>query len=227
VTENVCQKNERAGIYGDGAAYNYLSYNELSENGNGILLSGSSENGLKSNNASRNIYGISLRGSKGNVLRDNVMFANSYNLRIDEGESSSAHLAASGHDFYVQDMDGSNLVDGRPICYLIDEADLVAPSVCGFLGIISCKNITALNLSISNSSAGILAVNSTNLKIADSSVSRSENGIYLKDCSAWTVKDCRAANCQIGYAASCLRTGRLRMTLPPTALRRAFGPTTL
>ncbi|NMB85438.1 MAG: hypothetical protein GYA29_04215 [Methanothrix sp.] len=222
VTENVCQKGERAGIYGDGAVYNYLSYNELSENGNGILLSGSIENGLKSNSASRNIYGISLRGSKGNVLRDNVMFANSYNLRVDEGASSSAHLAASSHDFYVQDIDESNLVDGRPVCYLINEADLVAPSVCGFLGIISCKNITASNLRISNSSAGILAVNSTDWKIVDSGISLSENGIYLKDCSAWTVKGCRAANCQIGYAASSSSDGTFKDDLASNCSEEGF-----
>lgn len=222
VTENVCQKGERAGIYGDGAVYNYLSYNELSENGNGILLSGSIENGLRSNNASRNIYGISLRGSKGNVLRDNVMFANSYNLRIDEGESSSAHLAASSHDFFVQDIDESNLVDGRPICYLIDEADLVAPAGCGFLGIISCKNITALNLSISNSSAGILAVDSNNWKIVDSSIIRSETGIYLKDCSAWTVKGCSASSCQIGYAASSSSDGTFKNDLATSCSEVGF-----
>jgi len=37
--------------------------NDLSGNGNGILLSGSAENRLEFNHASENTYGISLRGS--------------------------------------------------------------------------------------------------------------------------------------------------------------------
>ena len=72
VTENICLKNERAGIYGDGSYQNLVANNELSGNGNGILLFASDENKLESNNATQNTYGISLRGSIKNVLRGNT-----------------------------------------------------------------------------------------------------------------------------------------------------------
>ena len=208
LTENVCQKMERAGIYGDRASGNHLANNALFEDGNGILLSGCAENLLQSNNASRNTYGISLRGSIDNVLRNNTMKANAYNLRVDAGESSSASLAASRHDFFVQDIDDSNQADGRSICYLVGKANLAAPSDCGFLGIISCQNIEVANLTISNSSAGVLVVNSTACRIENSSFSQAERGVYLLDCTNWSVGSCRAADCQTGFMASESAHGR-------------------
>jgi len=202
LTENICRKIERAGIYGNGATENRLQDNSFIGNGNGILLSGSSRNNLLANNLTQNTYGISLRGSLDNVLRDNHLSANSYNLRVDAGESSSATLAPSGHDFYYQDIDESNLAEDKPIRYLMAEADKVISSDCGFLGIISCRNISASGMNITNSSVGILLVNSSDCRITNSSVARSERGYYLLDCTAWLAEDCRALACQIGYAAT-------------------------
>ncbi len=199
--ENVCRKIERAGIYGDSAFGNYLANNSLSENGNGILLSSSAKNLLSSNNASRNTYGISLRGSIDNVLRDNTLTANAYNLRIDAGDASSTSLTASSHDFFIQDIDESNLADGRPICYLVGKAKLAVPSGCGFLGIISCRNIEAANMTISNSSAGVLVVNSTSCRIENSRFSFAERGIFLLNCTNLIVGSCRAVDCQTGFEA--------------------------
>lgn len=206
--ENVCRKIERAGIYGDSARENYLANNLLSENGNGILLSGSVENLLSFNNASGNTYGISLRGSIDNVLRDNVLKANDFNLRIDADEAASASPKASGQDFFNQDIDDSNLADGKPVRYLVGKANLAVPSDCGFLGIVSCRNIKAANMSISNSSAGALVVNSTSCRIENSSFSFAEKGVFLLNCSNWIVGSCRAVSCQTGFLASGSSYGR-------------------
>lgn len=197
VTENVCLKNERAGIYGDGASLNTVADNELSGNGNGILLSGSAGNWLESNNVSHNTYGISLRGSIKNVLRGNRLQGNNYNLRVETGEGTAS---ANSHDFYVQDIDGTNLVDNRSICYLVEKSNLTVPSDCGFLGLISCQDITARNLTINNSSTGVLLVNSTNCRIQDSSVSGAENCFFLLDSKACTILGCSVRDCTTGFA---------------------------
>lgn len=202
LTKNICRKIERAGIYGNGATENRLQDNSLIGNGNGILLSGSIRNTLLANNLTRNTYGISLRGSLDNVLRNNHLSANYYNLRVDAGESSSAILAPSSYDFYHQDIDESNLAEDKPICYLVAEADKVISFDCGFLGIVSCRNISAMGLNITNSSVGILLVNSSDCRIANTSVARSEKGYYLLDCTSWMAEACRALACQIGYAAT-------------------------
>jgi parallel beta-helix repeat protein len=198
VSGNICQKNERAGIFCEGAYQNHLESNDLSENGNGILLQGSAENTLSSNRAYRNIYGISLRGCTENTLSENVLQENSYNLRVDPGQGQSA---SSNHKFFVHDIDRSNLADDKPICYLVGKADLMVPTDCGFLGLVSCKNIRASNLTIKNSSTGVLLVNSTNCIIQNSSITRAETGFLLQDSKATSISSCMAMDCKTGFAA--------------------------
>jgi parallel beta-helix repeat protein len=194
---NICEKNERAGIFVEGAIQNLLESNNLSENGNGILLQGSSENTLIYNQAYRNVYGISLRGGTKNRLRENVLLENTYNLRVDPGQGRSG---SSNQDFFVHDIDRSNSADSKPICYLVGKADLVVPTDCGFLGLVSCKNITAANLNIRNSSTGMLLVNSSNCHIQNSSISWTETGLLLKDSRACTISRSQAVNCNTGFA---------------------------
>ncbi|HUS76342.1 MAG TPA: NosD domain-containing protein [Methanothrix sp.] len=199
VSGNICEKNERAGIFGEGAYQNLLENNNVSENGNGILLQGSAENGLISNKAYRNIYGISLRGCTKNILRKNILQENSYNLRVEPGQGWSG---SSNHDSFMQNIDRSNLADNKSICYLVGEHDLmVVPADCGFLGLISCRNIRASNLTIKNSSTGVLLVNSTNCNIQNSTISWSENGFLLLDSLACTISSCQAVECKTGYMA--------------------------
>jgi parallel beta-helix repeat protein len=198
VTGNICEGNERAGIFAEGSSLNYLSANNLSLNGNGILLQGSAENTLRSNSAHGNVYGISLRGSKKNILRDNFLQKNSYNLRIDSGQGQSA---SSNYDFYLQDIDPSNLLDGKPACYMIGKADIHVSEDCGFLMLVSCKNITAANLTVSNCSAGVMLVNSAKCNIKNSSIARSEIGCYIVDSLACTVTRTQALDSRTGFEA--------------------------
>jgi parallel beta-helix repeat protein len=199
VSGNICLKNERAGIFADGAYQNLLEGNILSENGNGILLQGSAENLLTANQASHNIYGVSLRASTKNMLRENVLLQNSYNLRV---ESGPGPIGSESAEFFVQDIDPSNLADDRPVIYLVGKSDLMVPADCGFLGLVSCRNMHAANLSIKNSSTGVLLVNSSNCKIQDSTVSRAEYGFLLLDSAGCIISGCRAADCKTGFRAA-------------------------
>ncbi len=195
VTQNECHKNERVGIYGNGAENSLLADNRLSENGNGILLTGLSHSIIQSNHASNNTYGISLRGSANNLLRDNLLEMNRYNLRIDSGEGSDSPI----HDYYVQDIDRSNIVDGRPVCYLVGESGINVPEDCGFLGVVSSRGISAQNLTISNSSVGVLLVNSSGCRIQNSTVSWSEQGILLQGSDDCIISSCLVFDANSGY----------------------------
>ncbi|MDQ1313849.1 MAG: hypothetical protein QG605_2388, partial [Euryarchaeota archaeon] len=195
VTSNWCLGNERAGIYGNEARGLILAENDLIENGNGILLSASADNIIRSNLATHNVYGISLRGSAKNLLQDNLMELNRYNLRIDGGEGSDSEL----QDYYVQDIDRSNMVDGRPIYYLVGKSGMNVPEDCGFLGLVSCREISARNLTISNSSVGMLLVNSSGCRIQNSSIDLSEEGILLRASDDCIISGCQVRECNVGY----------------------------
>ncbi|HSD58082.1 MAG TPA: right-handed parallel beta-helix repeat-containing protein, partial [Methanotrichaceae archaeon] len=199
--DNACRKNERAGLYTDASFRNEILDNELTRNGNGILLANSGENLLESNRASLNTYGISLRGSLNNMLRNNSMQSNAYNLRVDSGEESSAELAESIQEFFLQDIDTSNLVDGRPVCYLVSKSDTEVPQGCGFVGLVGCRNVGVLNQTISNSSAGILIVGSVSCRVEGCNVSSSELGVHLLNSKLWTVANSNANGCENGFVA--------------------------
>jgi len=205
VSDNTCLKNERAGIYLDSANGNLISENSLTKNGNGILLQGGSNNHLVSNQAMENTYGITLRGCSWNMLKKNILRSNSYNLRIEPSQDWSE---LSDYDCFVQDIDESNLVDGKPVCYLIGKADIVVPNKCGFLALVSCRNIRAANMTISNSSVGVLLVNSSNCNIQNSSISFAESGFLVEDCTAGVISNCSVSKCNTGFSAigssSCL-----------------------
>ena len=145
VSGNVCEKNERTGIFGEGAYRNLLESNNLLENGNGILLQGSAEDTLSSNYAYRNVYGSSLRGCTKNMRQGNILRENSCSLRLDPGQDWSG---SSNHGLFVQDIDKSNPADNNHICCLVGKADLMVPTDCGFWGVVSSKNIRAANLAL-------------------------------------------------------------------------------
>jgi parallel beta-helix repeat protein len=199
---NLCLGNERAGIYLMDSSGNRIQGNNLMHNGNGILLVGSRGNMLATNCATENnTYGISLRGSAGNTLRQNNMSSNLYNLRVDEGETSN-ESQDTNLDSYTQDIDSSNTAEGKPVCYMVGKTNMEIIQAYGFVGLISCRGATVANQSISNSSVGLLLVNSTGFVVENASLSRSGAGIYLRNCRSWSVKDCQVEGCRIGLSAS-------------------------
>ncbi|MDD1736817.1 MAG: right-handed parallel beta-helix repeat-containing protein, partial [Methanothrix sp.] len=206
ITGNICGKNERAGIFVEGGSENSLRDNRLSENGNGILLQGSAGNVLTNNSAFQNRYGISVRACGENRLQENRLWGNLYNLRIDSGQSSTEPY---NFDFFVQDIDTSNLAENKSVCSLVGESDLAVPSDCGFLGLVSCKNIRAAGLNISNSSSGVLLVNSSGCRILGSSIESSEWGYLLLHCTSCIISNSRAVNCVIGFSAEKASSCRL------------------
>jgi len=129
---------------------NKIHFNKLLNNTFGLFLEKSYGNTVNSNNAINNTYGIYVQRSSYNVLRNNSMTINKYNFGVVGG-----HLV-----HFIQDIDTSNTVDGKPIHYLVNRKDLVIdPSTfpnLGYLGIVNSTNINVKNLKITKNVQGIL-----------------------------------------------------------------------
>jgi parallel beta-helix repeat protein len=170
-------------VGGDGIFLYYSSGNVLSDNNAtanrtyGIYLVYSSGNVLSGNNAANNIWGdgIELVFSSGNVLSGNVMANNMYNFGV---------YAVALSDF-VNHVDTSNLVDGKPVCYLVNQSNTVIspktyPEGVGYLGLVNCKNVTVQGLTLTENVQGLLLANTNDSKITDNSVTaNSYDGIIL------------------------------------------------
>jgi parallel beta-helix repeat protein len=157
--------------------------------GAGTVLYISASNVSISNFTIRNgRYGIHLDGSGDTVLRNNNMTNNKYNFFVDGTELSH----------FINDVDGSNWVDGKRIYYLINNQSLVIdisthPDL-GYLGLVNCKNITAQNLNLTGNGQGLLLAFTNGSTITHVNASNNDYGIYLFGCSGDTITGSNIVN---------------------------------
>jgi parallel beta-helix repeat protein len=142
---------------------NTISDNIISGNNEmGIILDAGS-NFLTGNNVTdNNNYGIYI--SSGNILRNNRMSNNRYNFDV------------RGTNF-ENDVDTSNLVNGKPIIYWVNQQNKIVPHEAGYIALVKCKNITVQNLDLSNNADGIFLAFTNHSTITGNTLTNNNNGI--------------------------------------------------
>jgi len=163
------------GIYLQGSGGNDVIDNFLTGNrGDGISLVSSGGNNIISNTVLSNRYGIHLYYSGGSVLRYNNMTDNDYNFGI-EGYFLSE---------FIQDIDTSNTVDGKPIYYWANQHSKQVPFDAGYVAVINSTSIIVANLSIANNGQGILFAYTSKSIISGNNVANCDwdgIGLYYSD----------------------------------------------
>ncbi|MBT6774254.1 hypothetical protein HOA91_02685, partial [Candidatus Woesearchaeota archaeon] len=110
-----------------------------------------------------------------NVLKNNKMNNNEYNFAITPGGKNS--------DWYINDIDTSNLVDGKPIYYIVGGQGLEINTLsnAGQVVLVNSQDITIEGLDISNVGPGILLVNTKDSSIINNNIDVTLwDGITLK-----------------------------------------------
>jgi parallel beta-helix repeat protein len=139
-------------------------------NGDGINLENSDNNLILNNTCKNNQEGIYLSNSSNDNLRNNILSNNVYNFHVWGGQIS---------EFY-HDVDNSNKVDGKLIYYIVEQENLTFDgdvTSIGFLAMVSCENIRAVNLNIGSNAVGILPVNTSYSMIENCTVQNARWGI--------------------------------------------------
>jgi len=149
--------SNREGIYFDVAKYYNLSYNTIASN---------YESGIQI-----------AQDSPGNVFRHNNLSGNGWNFGV---------FAGYTYDF-VQDIDSSNTVDGKPVYYLVNEHDKQVPTDAGYVAAVNCVNITIRDLSLTNNLQGVLFAGTTNSTIENVNASNNWIGIHLMLASSQNI----------------------------------------
>jgi parallel beta-helix repeat protein len=164
--------------------------------GSGVYLLNAANCTLTDNNVLDSIYGIVISSSGNATLRRNTLTGNNYNLGI----------IASDQADYVNNVDDSNTVNGKPVLYWVGEDGLTVSSNAGYVALVNCTNITVENLQISGNYNGLLVVNtqhstisgnaltgncealrmvnSPNNQVKDNNISGNIYNLYLDDASA-------------------------------------------
>jgi len=125
----------------------------------------------------------------GNTFTDNKIdialdYSGNNEFKNNQLNSENGNLKVSYHSYsdFVQNIDTSNKIRGKPIYYWLDEQDKAVPLDAGFVALGNCKNITIQNLNISNNSAAIIMYSTSNSSGSENFLANNALGISLYDC---------------------------------------------
>lgn len=94
-------------------------------------------------------------------------------------------------EHFIQNIDESNILNGKPIYYWVDKYNAAIPQGAGYAAIVNSANITAENLSLgpNTQGVGVLVVNSTDVTIANVSLTHRYTGILVANSYMINVTD--------------------------------------
>jgi len=148
---------------------NVIINNRISGTSRGIYVRGTDNNTITGNKLTNNGEGIYLSATN-SALRNNEMENNSYNFGIIPQPR-------------YNDIDTSNIVNGKPICYWTNQHDKTVPLDAGCVILINCTNIKVKNLTLTNNKEGITVINTKNSEIKNCVLSNHKSGIRTSICS--------------------------------------------
>jgi parallel beta-helix repeat protein len=174
ISGNNITNNQHYGMQLRQSSNNNLSGNNVTANNFfSILLYESFDNSISGNSITNNRYGVYIGFSSNNSLSENIMNSNRPNLFVEGDEL--------GH--FVHSIDVSNLVDGKPVYYLLDQKDLVINPVThpqvGYLGLINCANVTVEGLTLTNNGQVLLLVYTNNSRITNNRIANNYHAVEL------------------------------------------------
>ncbi|MBE3137036.1 MAG: right-handed parallel beta-helix repeat-containing protein [Thermoplasmata archaeon] len=130
-------------------------------------------------------FGVQFLYSSKVKMRNIHIYNNTFNFKIDNDDVN---------DFYTYDMDTSNTIQGKTIFYVSNISDMTVEEDIGFLGLISCHNVTVEEQNI----PGAIIINSNEITLADTLIHDAAVGVYLFATSYTTITNCTIHNAAYG-----------------------------
>jgi len=186
VVENVSASgNSIAGIYLRNSSENTITGCAMTSNGVGLSTGGpglgmayqANYNTIIDNVMDSNERGMSIFSSHGNTFRRNLMNNNAYNF---------AYTFTWG--FVDDDLDTSNLTDGKPIYWIQNQRDKVYDPIClpnpGAIYFVDCSNITVRDFDLNTrNDVGLHLFRARDSRVENVRVTNCANPITLTLCS--------------------------------------------
>lgn len=191
ILNNTCSSNVFSGISLHHSSNNTISGNTVRDSQYfGISLYYSDMNKILENTENDNSnYGIHLTYSDNNLIGENILNTgislDGTNNNISSNLMKRCGLGifpSNSEYFYSQNIETSNLVNGKPLYYYVNEINLDSTNFtdAGQIILVSCENSLIYNLNLSYSETGISLINSDNITIKGNTVNHNRrNGLYL------------------------------------------------
>jgi len=189
IIENTFLDNYDSGIcLSEGSNLNFLFSNHFENNKNyGVKAEFSLQDDINRNSFVKNKCGIILTNCSSNTITDYTISNNRGGIRLRDSNYSTIsgnsffNNGLFVHDSYHNAVE-NNMVNGKPLVYLEGELDKIIADA-GQIILVNCDNITAENLSLSNTDVGIELWKTNNSKIWNNDCSNNRYGLYLHTSS--------------------------------------------
>ncbi len=150
----------------------------------GIALFRGGNHTVSNNRIADNYQGIFLWSTEFNAFRANNVTGSVYNLAIDPTPTFppkwySPPVSPQISPYFMQDIDASNTVDGKPVYWLISANNLKVPEDAGYVALINATQVTIQNLALQNNTQGISAYRCNK---------RDRDWKYSSKCNAWNIR---------------------------------------
>lgn len=188
-TSNSLTANNFGMWFGYSAHNNIATSNNLTNNNCGIYLADTSTNRISQNSLTNTEdVGIKVWGAFNNSLTSNLLDNNTHGFDVNGYELNH----------YIHSIDTSNLIDGKPVYYLVNKTNLgLTPAShpqVGYLAIVNCTNITIKELNLSKNGQGLLIAYTKSGKVTDNLIANNNHGIQLHSSYNITVSRNRIEN---------------------------------
>jgi parallel beta-helix repeat protein len=104
-----------------------------------------------------------------NMLRNNTIDNNSYNFGMEGYELSS----------FIQDIDSSNVVNGKPICYIKNSQNQRVPEGSGFVALVNCTNMTVQGQNLERNFEGLILAYTQSSSVLENNITANLYGISV------------------------------------------------
>jgi parallel beta-helix repeat protein len=154
-----------------------------------------SGNIIKNNTITGGVHGIYMELSVNNTIIGNNLFSCYSGISLDFSSSNNLfknnHIVHSTHSFgtvgnylglsqYINNVDSSNTVDGKPIYYLVSRSNLTIPADAGCVILVNCTHVIVQNLSLTGAYSAVLLAYTNNSAIINNNLANSLVGIELQ-----------------------------------------------
>jgi parallel beta-helix repeat protein len=180
IVENNVTKTGPYAIYLEYSDHNYIKWNVLKDNEITLQLSDSCCNIVDGNRIMNNKWGLLLWFSSNNNLKNNNITANWFNFGVFGQEIRH----------FINDVDVTNLVDGKPVYYWINEYEREVPPDAGYVAIINSTDIYIRNLSLTSNYQGALLAYSNNTTLYNLKILNNFYGLWLLSSFNNTIAGC-------------------------------------
>jgi parallel beta-helix repeat protein len=158
----------------------------------GIQLSGSGGNQLWGNTFIHCYYDLYLKDSGNNTLRNNRILSEEDKVppEYDVGVPSSAGIdfvvLGSTLSHFLNDIDASNTINGRAICYWTERNNQTVPPDAAYVALVNCRNITVENQNLYNTQGVVLSWTTASV-VKDCFIHGGLNGVTVISSTNCTV----------------------------------------